>query len=223
MLATGAASGDVIILDDFTDAPFDETVAAGVVINQQLASVLGGQRDYAASVGANPFENDLNVGADPDHGLAFSAGPGVVGALALQYDGSDDVENDKLPLDPGGGLVLPFADVTSIDLEFHFLDLPMGVTVEIATVDKFGEITGFASLQKVIDPLADPTVVSFDIADFDGDPDFVVVNMINVNFNTGVNPPAAVDFVLRGITIIPSPGPASLCALALLGAVRRRR
>lgn len=217
-----AADAGLLVVDDFTEGPFSQTLDAGSVVGQQNVGVLGGQRDYAAGVTANPFASDLTVNVNPDVGVSYAAGPGVAGFLVLQYDGDQDLEGDDLPLNPDGGLVIDVSAFTSLDFEFHFLDIPMGVEVQFANVEG-GNIVASSSLEMIVDDLAVPTITSFDIGAFTGDADLTQVNAITINFNTQDNAPAARDFVLRDITFIPAPGAASVLAIAGLALTRRRR
>jgi len=220
-LIASSAAAEIIVVDEFAAGPFSQTLDAGVVIDQQDIGVLGGQRDYAASVGANPFASDLTVSVNPDVGLTYAAGPGVSGFLALQYDGDEDVEGDDIPLNPDGGLTLDVSGLTSLDLEFLFLDIPMGVTVELANVED-GDISAASALEQIVDDFEGSNVVSFDLDDFTGDADLTQVNAVTITFNSQKNAPAARDFVVRDITFVPAPGTLALLGIGAL-AIRRRR
>jgi len=219
-IASGASAG-ILTIDDYTQGPFSLTLDAGTVVGQQDIAVLGAQRDYAVGAASNPFQSDLTVSVDPDVGLVYSAGPGVGGFAAFQYDGSDDVEDDDLPFDPDGGLSIDLSGFDRIDVEFLFLDIPMGVTIELANVGK-GGILASSELEQIVGDVAVPTVFSFDFDDFVGDVDLTDVNAITITYNSQEDAPAARDFVVRSVTIVPAPGALALLGLGAL-TIRRRR
>lgn len=215
-----AAHADVIVVDDFADGAFSQSISSGDLVGQDAATVLGDQRDYALAVGSNDFGQSLDASVTAGVGLFVSAGVGLDGQFWLQYDGNGDVEDDSLPFDNDGGLALDLTAYDAFEINFISLDLDMEIEVGVFNVDDDGNVENLSGGAFTLTAGTNFTqTVSFE--DLIGDADFSDVNGINFGFNTAGDSPDR-DYAISSITIVPAPSAAAVIALAAI-AYRRRR
>ncbi len=224
LAACGAVSAGVITIDDFSSGPFSASITSGNVVLQQSGTMLGGQRDIGLEVLSNPFSQFLDAGVGPDGlGLTFSSGIGLEGQLALDYDGSTDVETGNLPFVAGEGLDLDLTGLTSIDFSFLAADLDFEILVVLQTLEG-GMVMDTDQVDADVDGgTMGPFTVSVMLSDFDIDLSDVDRIGILFNFEGDDEPTGSLDFVLSDITIVPAPGAIALLGLAGLAGTRRRR
>ena len=224
MAACGAASAGVITIDDFTSGSFGASITSGNVVLQQSGTMLGGQRDIGLEVLSNPFSQFLDAGVGPNGlGLTFSAGIGLEGQLALDYDGSTDVETGNLPFVAGEGLNLDLTGLTSIDFSFLAADLDFEILVVLQTLEG-GMVMDTDQVDADVDGGGmGPFTVSVMLSDFAIDLSDVDRIGILFNFEGDDGPTGSLDFILSDITIVPAPGAIALLGLAGLAGTRRRR
>ena len=222
LAAIPAANAGIIVIDDFSDGAFSQSIDSGAFVGQEAASVLGGFRDYGGSVQANPLGQSFDASVDPGVGLVVSAGAGLTGVFGLEYDGGDDTDTTFPFDDQAGGLVIDISAYTSFELDFIMLDLDMSVSVIASNVDGGGNVTGVSSASVLASASDDPFTLSVSVGDLAGTADLASVNAITILFNDNDAAPNR-DYALSQITLVPAPGAAVLLAIGGLVAARRRR
>ncbi len=241
-----SASAGTIIIDDFqTPAPseaffsFDSATLPFMpkgmtLIEQESASILGGQRDLLLEVAGNPsiFSTSGIVGTDDDAGLlrvATDGGPGTV--VTLQYDGIDAGDNEVTGLSDHLGLGgFDLTDGQTNDrLQFDFLGIDSGssllhtIRLEISAVGESATATFVVD----IDDSTGPTSLEVPFSDFSDDTVFQNLKSLTFTINGSGESAMGIDIHLDRIAAVPEP--ATLAMLLSLvtcwagWALRRRR
>lgn len=217
---TMGASASVLI-DDFTTGAQDLQIVGGTGSLEGQASggsILGSERDVLLNMSSNPFNRNMRFEAVPGQGMAFfSTGSGVIGALQLDYDGTDSEGNDGVQTASSGGLNQNFigGGDNAFSFRFEFSDSPVTVSI---TAETYGGGTSTSSFVAGASNTAVDYLQSF--SSFSGSADFSDIDRLVIRF-TPMN--QAPDFAISRIAAVPEP--ASMCAIAfgLAGIVARRR
>jgi hypothetical protein len=213
----------VVVIDNFTQGATTLSIAGGVGSQESQQSVInavGTQRDVLLSVTSNPFLRTATFEIVPAQGMAFySSGPGVVGAVGLDYDGVDTENLIDGIQTAGPGLNLNLSAENAFRFAFTFADLGSTVRVDAYTFSG-GSSTGSAVVSSGISV---PTNVDINFSAFTvltaGGVNWADVDRLVFTFDGG----AARDFSLSNISAVPEPASMAALTIGALGLVARRR
>lgn len=222
--AFASSASATVLLDDFTQGATDLQIASGtgsVESQQSGINVPGGQRDVMLKVTSNPFNRLGRFEIVPTQGMSFySSGPGLVGQVGLDYDGTETENLTDGQLTPGPGMNLNLTNENRFRFNFSFVDLATVLHIDAYTfgggsssVD-FNVASGITSSTLVDVPFASFNAVSGGGVNF-GDVDRIVILFNNAN--------AATDFALGSINAVPEPASMAALAIGAMGLLARRR
>ncbi len=245
--AVSTADAVPLVIDDFSEPdPIDNTIPSNdifviefinndpTLIQQDEASILGGQRDVLVDVVGTPG----NVSATGEIGegqfVFNSANPGSV--VSLQYDGVDaDVQpdlDDALDLGGEDGFDLT-QEGHQKGIRISFLTFDAGPEEDSVPIDIVMTGPGGASAQlpagTEISESAPTQTYTFSSFVLSGGFSFTAVTSITIIINSP-GTQADVDFVMTEIAVVPEPSVTALClsgamaiGMRVLHARRRRR
>jgi hypothetical protein len=213
-----ASASAAVTVDAFEDGTLDISTRMNGSADLAATSALGGHRRVMWTIADNPLGSRLSIAAalDVADGLSVDMGPANASVVTISYGGL--LASDELDFDAVGALL------TDLVLDFRSADLPLDVSVRLATSDGAGGEAGSAEGSAVV-PAGLNNVVGFNLAGLttSGAYDAANIDSIEITFNNNGSALPDRDFFLRSVEFIPTPGTLSLLAVASLAGIRRRR
>lgn len=213
-LAAGASSGDIVLVDDFTDGGFGVTTLTSGLASQESAMVLGGRRLAMWTVKDNPLGTlvSIRAGLNGIDELDIRMGDKNVTSVSLQYG---DASGRQLNLDAA------LASLDALEIDFGLVGLDTVVTV--ALLSGAGGVNAQAVVSKtILAGMMGTASFGFDELTADAGFDLSDLDMLVVTFND-TNSDASRQLLISSIAFVPSPGGAVLVLMGIAALGRRRQ